>query len=88
MCIRDRFTIEDGKLSVLDAIKVSRSARAGLKIAVTLAEDGVISREEAVMRVEPRALWAVSYTHVDVYRRQGLSGWCWGMGWGQEFIRQ
>ncbi len=59
------FTIEDGKLSVLDAIKVSRSARAGLKIAVTLAEDGVISREEAVLRVEPRALSELLHPQVD-----------------------
>ena len=36
------FTIEDGRLAVLDAVKVQRSARAGLRIAVALAEDGVI----------------------------------------------
>ena len=59
------FTIEDGKLSVLDAIKVTRSARAGLKIAVALAEDGVISREEAVLRVEPRALSEMLHPQVD-----------------------
>ncbi len=59
------FTIEDGKLSVLDAIKVARSARAGLKIAVSLADDGVISREEAVLRVEPRALSEMLHPQVD-----------------------
>ncbi len=48
------FTIEDGRLAVLDAVKVQRSARAGLRIAVALAEDGVIAKEEAVLRVEPR----------------------------------
>jgi pyruvate,orthophosphate dikinase len=59
------FTIEDGKLSVLDAVKVARSARAGLKIAVALADDGVISREEAVLRVEPRALSEMLHPQVD-----------------------
>ncbi len=47
------FTIEDGRLAVLDAVKVARSARAGLRIAVALAEDGVIGKDEAVLRVEP-----------------------------------
>ena len=59
------FTIEDGHLSVLDAVKVVRSARAGLKIAVTLAEDGVIGRNEAILRVEPRSLPELLHTQVD-----------------------
>ena len=59
------FTIEDGRLAVLDAIKVQRSARAGLRIAVALAEDGVIPREEAVLRVEPRALSELLHPQVD-----------------------
>ncbi|MFN7223156.1 MAG: putative PEP-binding protein [Paracoccaceae bacterium] len=59
------FTIEDGHLAVLDAIKVQRSARAGLRIAVALAEDGVIPREEAVLRVEPRALSELLHPQVD-----------------------
>ncbi|SDY45723.1 putative PEP-binding protein [Citreimonas salinaria] len=50
------FTIEDGGVHILDGIRVPRSARAGLRIAVRLAEDGVISRAEAVMRIEPRAV--------------------------------
>ncbi|NTT86044.1 putative PEP-binding protein [Tabrizicola fusiformis] len=59
------FTIEDGKLSVIDAVKVQRSARAGLRIAVALAEDGVILPEEAVLRVEPRALSELLHPQVD-----------------------
>jgi pyruvate,orthophosphate dikinase len=59
------FTIEDGRLSVLDAVKVPRSARAGLRIAVALAEDGVISPREAVLRVEPRALSELLHPQVD-----------------------
>lgn len=59
------FTVEDGHLSVLDAVRVTRSARAGLKIAVALAEDGVITREEAVLRVEPRSLTELLHSQVD-----------------------
>ncbi|SEM96192.1 pyruvate phosphate dikinase [Gemmobacter aquatilis] len=59
------FTIEDGKLAVLDAVKVQRSTRAGLKIAVALALDGVITPSEAVLRVEPRALSELLHPQVD-----------------------
>ncbi|MBJ2150798.1 putative PEP-binding protein [Paracoccus sp. IB05] len=59
------FTVEDGRLAVLDAIRVARSVRAGLKIAVTLAEDGVIPQSEAVLRVEPRALSELLHHQVD-----------------------
>lgn len=59
------FTVEDGRLAVLDAIKVQRSARAAVKIAVALAEDGVISRQDAVLRVEPRALTEMLHPQVD-----------------------
>ena len=59
------FTIEDGRLAVLDAVKVQRSARAGLHIAVALAEDGIIDRNEAVLRVEPRALSELLHHQVD-----------------------
>ncbi len=59
------FTVEDGRLAVLDAVKVQRSARANLRIAVALAEDGVIPREEAVLRVEPRALSELLHHQVD-----------------------
>ncbi len=59
------FTIEDGHLSVLDAIKVARSARAGLRVAVSLAEDGIITQNEAVLRVEPRSLSEMLHPQVD-----------------------
>jgi pyruvate,orthophosphate dikinase len=59
------FIIEDGRLAVLDAVKVQRSARAGLRIAVALADDGVISPQEAVLRVEPHALSELLHHQVD-----------------------
>ena len=59
------FTVEDGRLAVLDAVKVQRSSRAGLHIAVALADDGIIPREEAILRVEPRALSELLHRQVD-----------------------
>lgn len=59
------FTIENGELRVLDAVKVQRSSRAAVRIAVALAEDGIIAREEAVLRVEPRAISELLHQQVD-----------------------
>ncbi len=63
------FTIENGRLAMLDAVRVQRSARAAVRIAVALAEDGVIGRDEAVMRIEPRALTELLHRQVDPARR-------------------
>ncbi|WP_375255499.1 putative PEP-binding protein [Yoonia sp.] len=60
-----KFTLEDGRLMILDAVRVQRSARASVKIAVALAEDQIIPREEAVMRVEPAALSELLHRQVD-----------------------
>ncbi len=59
------FTVDNGNLRILDAVRVARSARAGVRVAVALAEEGVISREEALLRVEPRALTELLHKQVD-----------------------
>ncbi len=59
------FTLEDGTLHILDAVRVQRSSRAAVRIAVALANDGVISPEAAVLRVEPRALPELLHHQVD-----------------------
>jgi len=51
-----KFVLSDGQLSILDAIRLPRSARAGVRIAVDLAQDGIIRPEEALLRVEPDAV--------------------------------
>ncbi|MDP5359895.1 MAG: pyruvate, phosphate dikinase, partial [Paracoccaceae bacterium] len=60
-----KFTLQDGVLQILDAVRVKRSSRASVKIAVALAEDGIIPREEAVMRVKPAALSELLHRQVD-----------------------
>ena len=59
------FTIENGKVYLLDGVRVARNARAAVSIAVALAEDQIIPREEALMRVEPRALNELLHRQVD-----------------------
>ncbi len=63
--MQSEFTIEDGKVYLLDGVRVARSARAAVSIAVALAEDGIISREEALMRIEPRALNELLHRQID-----------------------
>ena len=50
------FTVEDGKLYFLQTRNGKRTAAAALKIAWDLVDEGLISEEEAVLRVEPKAL--------------------------------
>lgn len=47
------FTIEHGKLFILQTRNGKRTGRAAVKIALDMHEEGLISREEAVMRVSP-----------------------------------
>ena len=50
------FTIQDGKLWMLQTRTGKRTAKAALKIAVDMAEEGLISRQEAVLRIDPASL--------------------------------
>ena len=50
------FTVERGKLWMLQTRNGKRTARAALKVAVEMANEGLISREDAITRVEPAAL--------------------------------
>ena len=59
------FTIENGALHILDAVRVQRNSRAAVAIAVALARDGVIPHDEAVLRIEPRALSELLHPQVD-----------------------
>ncbi|TDT51088.1 pyruvate, phosphate dikinase [Fonticella tunisiensis] len=50
------FTIEQGKLYFLQTRNGKRTAQAALKIAVDLVEEGLITEEEAILKVEPKQL--------------------------------
>ncbi len=50
------FTIENGKLFMLQTRNGKRTAAAALKIAVDLYNEGMITKEEALLKVEPKSL--------------------------------
>lgn len=50
------FTVQQGKLWMLQTRSGKRTAKAALKIAVDMANEGLITREEAIARVDPAAL--------------------------------
>ncbi|WP_404370874.1 pyruvate, phosphate dikinase [Sphingomonas sp. MMS24-J45] len=50
------FTVQQGKLWMLQTRSGKRTAKAALKIAVDMANEGLITRDEAVARVDPQAL--------------------------------
>jgi len=50
------FTVQQGKLWMLQTRSGKRTAKAALKIAVDMADDGLITPEEAILRVDPAAL--------------------------------
>ena len=50
------FTIENGKLFMLQTRNGKRTGAAALKIAVDLVNEGMITKEEALLKVEPKAL--------------------------------
>ena len=59
------FTIENGKLYMLQTRNGKRTAAAALKIAVDLVDEGMITEEEAVLRVDPKQLDALLHPQFD-----------------------
>ena len=59
------FTIENGKLWMLQTRAGKRTGKAALKIAVDLAGEGLITQDEAVLRVDPAALDQLLHPTID-----------------------
>jgi pyruvate,orthophosphate dikinase len=59
------FTIEQGKLWMLQTRSGKRTAKAALKIAVELASEGLITEQEAVMRIDPASLDQLLHPTID-----------------------
>jgi pyruvate,orthophosphate dikinase len=59
------FTVERGKLYMLQTRSGKRSAQAAVKIAVDMAHEGIITREQAVLRVEPDQVQAFLVPHFE-----------------------
>jgi len=59
------FTIENGKLFMLQTRNGKRTAQAALKIAIDLVKEGLITEQEAVLMVEPKSLDALLHKGFD-----------------------
>ncbi|MDK2759211.1 MAG: pyruvate, phosphate dikinase, partial [Blastomonas fulva] len=59
------FTVERGKLWMLQTRSGKRTAKAALRIAVDMANEGLITEEEAIARVDPMALDQLLHPSLD-----------------------
>jgi len=64
------FTVERGKLWILQTRTGKRTARAAIKIAVDMANMGLISREEAIMRITPKQIDQLLHPQFDPKAKQ------------------
>ena len=66
------FTIERGKLWMLQTRSGKRTAKAALKIAVDMVDEGIISEGEAVKRIEPASLDQLLHPTIDPKGKKDL----------------
>src|SRR5439155_3923607 len=59
------FTVEDGKLFLLQTRSAKRTAAAAPKAAVSMVDEGLISREDAVARIDPGELDQLLHPMID-----------------------
>ena len=59
------FTIEKGKLFMLQTRNGKRTAAAALRIAVELVNEGMVTKAEAVMKVDPKQLDALLHPNFE-----------------------
>ena len=68
------FTIEQGKLWMLQTRSGKRTAKAALKVAVEMAEKGLITEGEAVARIDPASLDQLLHPTIDPRARRDVIG--------------
>ena len=59
------FTVEEGRLYLLQTRSAKRTAAAALKAAVAMVDESLISREEAVARIDPAQLDQLLHPMID-----------------------
>ena len=59
------FTVEQGKLWMLQTRNGKRTAKAALRIAVDLANEGLITKKDAIMRIDPASLDQLLHPTID-----------------------
>jgi pyruvate,orthophosphate dikinase len=64
------FTVEQGKLYLLQTRGAKRSAKSAIKMAVDMRAEGLITKEEALMRVEPDQIYQLLLPRLDESAKQ------------------
>lgn len=59
------FTIEDGKLNILQTRNGKRTPSAAVKIAVDMVKEGLVTKEEAIMRLDPNKISKLLFKSID-----------------------
>src|SRR5579862_2626631 len=59
------FTIQDGRLYMLQTRNGKRTGRAAVRVAIQMVEEGLITKEEAIFRVEPNGLYEFLVPQLD-----------------------
>jgi pyruvate,orthophosphate dikinase len=68
------FTIQDGRLWMLQTRSGKRTAKAALKIAADMVAEGLISREDAIRRIDPASLDQLLHPTLDPKAKRELIG--------------
>ncbi len=66
------FTIEDGKLYILQTRSAKRSCAASIKIACDMVNEGLIKKEEAILRIDPESLSQILYSRIDYSKKHEI----------------
>ncbi|QBD81376.1 pyruvate, phosphate dikinase [Ktedonosporobacter rubrisoli] len=68
------FTVEKGRLYMLQTRSAKRNAQAAVKVAVDMVEEGVINEEEAVKRVDPTQVYQLLLPRFDEEEKKRAKG--------------
>ncbi len=66
------FTIEEGHLWMLQTRNGKRTTKAALKVAIDMADEGLITKDEAVLRIEPAGLDQLLHPTIDPKAKRDL----------------
>ncbi len=88
------FTIQEGKLYMLQTRNGKRTGRAAVRVAIEMVDEGLITENEAIFRVDPNQLYDFLVPTLDEKEREGrsaghwLAGFSGRSGWADRFLRR
>ena len=69
------FTIQEGKLYMLQTRNGKRTGPAAVRVAIQMVDEGLITKEDAIFRVDPNQLYEFLLPRLDEKKRQDRSVW-------------